>query len=258
MGIVAATLAGGKALGVMGKGQLGVTLNNTTQSILRRPTAAPITTTAPTATPTTRPSQPGAKPHGTSQLGAAKTHGATDLSVSTSAPSAKPGPRKAVQFNDQVEVQRFVQTNQGLLPTPLSKQSFNYIKDMETRINNVANIPVRITVEPKLEQGIAYGLRHNVYQIFKDKCILDNAGKLTADAVKRSDVIKLKNQISNPRVIEVLTKEGASIENWVKYKTESVTMPNSQRLQIHYYKNNITGQVDYTTMDYKVVGEVKP
>ena len=109
MGIVAATLAGGKALSVMGKGQLGVTLNNTTQSILRRQTAASTTTTSTAATPTTRPSQPGAKPHGTSQPGGAKIQAATDLSVTTSAPSAKPGPRKAVQFNDQVEVRNFVQ-----------------------------------------------------------------------------------------------------------------------------------------------------
>ena len=80
---------------------------------------------------------------------------------------------------------------------------------------------------------------------------------MTADAVKRSDVINLKNEIGNPRVIEVLTKDDSSIKNWGKYKTESITMPNSQRLQIHYYKNSVTGQIDYTTMDCKVVGAVK-
>ena len=166
LGIVAATLAGGKALSVMGKGQLGVTLNNTTQSILRRQTAAP-TTTAPTTTAqTTRSLHQGAKTQGTSQPGGAKIQGAIDLSVSTSAPSAKPGPRKAVQFNDQVEVQKFVQENK-LLPNEGKVGTYGELKRIEKKGDNLT--PHHMPQDAYMKQysvtnkdGIAMMMEHNV------------------------------------------------------------------------------------------------
>ena len=198
----------------MGKGQLGVTLNNTTQSILRRQTAAP-TTTAPTTTAqTTRPSQPGAKPHGTSQPGGAKIQGATDLSVSTSAPSAKPGPRKAVRFNDQVEVQKFVQEKK----LNYSAESFYNPRKMEDLvITNNPGLQVTSSTLPSLTQKNVKlaNQAHPVTGIVFDQRgfpIFDNVAKFDIkigselSAIKQSDVhmkaatSNLREQILNKKI----------------------------------------------------------
>ena len=214
LGIVAATLAGGKALGVMGKGQLGITLNNTTTSILRRPTAAPITTTAPTATPTTRPSQPGAKPHGTSQLGAAKTHGATDLSVSTSAPSAKPGPRKAVRFNDEVEVKKFVQEKK-LLPNEGKVGTYGGLKSIENRSSNTAahHMPHDHYMKTKnvtKDQGIAMQVEHpfpgnggrhrEIHKELPRQDLTLDPREALAESVQRARVVYQQDSLYTPEI----------------------------------------------------------
>jgi hypothetical protein len=52
--------------------------------------------------------------------------------------------------------------------------------------------------------------------------------------------------------------DGSNIVDWKKYTTPAVTMPNGQRLQVHFYHNVVTGKIDYITSDYKVKGIVKP
>jgi hypothetical protein len=93
---------------------------------------------------------------------------------------------------------------------------------------------------------------------FQEAGILDANGGLTPKAVLNADIIDLKDPIRNPAVVKVLTSDGSNISDWRKFTTKSVTMPNGQRLQIHFYKNIITNKVDYLTQDYKVKGVVKP
>ncbi|NML32384.1 DUF637 domain-containing protein [Paraburkholderia antibiotica] len=89
--------------------------------------------------------------------------------------------------------------------------------------------------------------------------ILDSNGQLTVQAIKSSDAIPLADGvIKNPSVVSELTSDGSNIADWGKYTTQSVTMPNGQSMQVHYYMNSITGKVDYVTPDFKVKGVVKP
>lgn len=93
---------------------------------------------------------------------------------------------------------------------------------------------------------------------FKQSGILQNDGRLTQQAIKNSQEIKLKDPLRNPSVVQVLTKDGSQLSDWAKFTTESVKMPNGQSMQIHYYKNIKTGKIDYQTKDYKVKGIVNP
>jgi len=89
--------------------------------------------------------------------------------------------------------------------------------------------------------------------------VLDSNGQLTAQAIKSSDAIPLADGvIKNPSVVSELTSDGSKIADWGKYTTQSVTMPNGQSMQVHYYMNSVTGKVDYVTSDFKVKGVVKP
>jgi hypothetical protein len=40
-----------------------------------------------------------------------------------------------------------------------------------------------------------------------------------------------------------------------KLKTPSVILPSGQSVQVHYYRNAVTGEVNYN-IDFKVVGEI--
>jgi hypothetical protein len=86
----------------------------------------------------------------------------------------------------------------------------------------------------------------------KDAGILDNSGRLTDDAIKNSKSIKLKEPISNPTIVKQLTSDGSNINDWGKYRTQSVPGPNGQSIRVHYYKNKVTGEIDYNTNDFKV------
>lgn len=81
---------------------------------------------------------------------------------------------------------------------------------------------------------------------FKQAGILDDNGKLTTTAIE------------NSKVISILIKDGSKIEDWNKYTTKSVVMPNGQSMQIHFYMNTKTGKIDYETKDSKVKGVVEP
>jgi hypothetical protein len=93
---------------------------------------------------------------------------------------------------------------------------------------------------------------------FEEAGILNVEGKLTERAVTKAKPVRLKDEdIRNPDVVKTLTKDGSKIGDWAKYKTDSVRMPNGQRKQIHFYKNEKTGKVDHETVDFKVKDEVK-
>jgi filamentous hemagglutinin len=125
-------------------------------------------------------------------------------------------------------------------------------------------------VAKKLEQEIAQAatqstasaanaLRLRTQLAFQEADILTKDGKLTAEAILESKPIPLTDAvIRNPRIVKELTSDGSNIKDWGKYTTETIPAPNGQRLQIHYYKNSVTGKVDYSTVDYKVKGTVMP
>lgn len=94
---------------------------------------------------------------------------------------------------------------------------------------------------------------------FQQAGILNSDGQLTKQAIENAQPIRLADDvIKNPDVVKVLTRDGSSIEDWGKYTSDSVKMPNGQSMQIHFYQNTKTGAIDYQTQDYKVKGVVKP
>lgn len=94
---------------------------------------------------------------------------------------------------------------------------------------------------------------------FKQAGILDDNGKLTTTTIENSRKISLSSGvIENSKVISILTKDSSKIEDWNKYTTKSVVMPNGQSMQIHFYMNTETGKIDYETKDFKVKGVVEP
>lgn len=111
--------------------------------------------------------------------------------------------------------------------------------------------------------NVADALRLRTKLSFEEAGILTKDGKLTENAIKKADKISLKENgievsIKNPEIVKELTKDGSKIEDWAKYKTDSVKMPNGQSKQIHFYKNEKTGKVDYSTQDYKVKDIINP
>ncbi|WP_081496482.1 hypothetical protein [Herbaspirillum sp. YR522] len=65
--------------------------------------------------------------------------------------------------------------------------------------------------------------------------------RFTTQEIKSSDAILLADGvIKNPSVVRELTSDGANIADWGKYTTQSVTMPNGQSMQLHYYMNSVT------------------
>lgn len=105
-------------------------------------------------------------------------------------------------------------------------------------------------------RNIANGTRLNVELSLKQAGILDEAGNLTMEAIKKADVAISRNSVlSNPKVISELTKDGSAITDWTKKATKSVELSNGQKIQIHFYQNELTGEINYN-IDFKVKGTV--
>jgi len=114
-------------------------------------------------------------------------------------------------------------------------------------------------IEKNTSSNVATALKMKVELTFKEAGIINNDGKLTQKAIAESNIINLSAVVlNNPKIVKVLTQDGSDIRDWKKYTTKSVRMPNGQNLQIHYYKNEKTGKIDYDTPDYKVKGIVLP
>lgn len=54
----------------------------------------------------------------------------------------------------------------------------------------------------------------------------------------------------------ILINDGSNIADWSKFKTESINMHTGERRQIHFYVNQKTWKVDYSTLDFKVKSDV--
>lgn len=105
--------------------------------------------------------------------------------------------------------------------------------------------------------SIANALRLKTELSLKQGNILNNDGRLTVEAIDSADIIRLKDGlIKNPSIVQELTKDGSKITDWEKFTTQSVSGPNGSSLQVHFYKNKVTGKIDYETPDFKVKGVV--
>jgi filamentous hemagglutinin len=87
----------------------------------------------------------------------------------------------------------------------------------------------------------------NTELAFKQAGILDEKGRLTQKAVDTSLPARSSEMpLSNPGVVSELTKDGSRIEDWEKRTTLSVALPSGESKQIHFYKNKVTGKVNYS------------
>ncbi|MBN2655261.1 MAG: hypothetical protein JXR79_09165 [Nitrospirae bacterium] len=113
--------------------------------------------------------------------------------------------------------------------------------------------------EVNAASSAADALRLRTQLAFQEAGVLTQEGKLTAEAIQDATRIRLKDGvIQNPSIVKTLTQDGSKIEDWAKYYTRSVSMPNGQSMQIHFYQNIKTGKIDYSSVDYKVKEVVKP
>jgi filamentous hemagglutinin len=106
-------------------------------------------------------------------------------------------------------------------------------------------------------KNVAYGLKYKTELALKEAGILDNDGKLTSYAVENSTIALSKGSVlSNPSVVEALTKDGSNIAEWSKFATPSIKLPFGQKIEVHFYKKMGTMEVNYSHPDFKVKGIV--
>ncbi len=99
----------------------------------------------------------------------------------------------------------------------------------------------------------ANALRLRAELALKEANILDSNGRLTKAALASSaPAIAQGSVISNPSVVQELTKDGSSIKDWSKFSTNSVHMSTGKSIQVHFYRNVLTGEVNYTHKDFKI------
>jgi hypothetical protein len=92
---------------------------------------------------------------------------------------------------------------------------------------------------------------------FEEAGILTKEGKLTDEAVTGAQEIPISGgRLTNPAVVDELTANGSRIEDWGKFRTQSIELPGGQTSQIHFYRNRVTGQVNLN-IDFKIKGTVK-
>ena len=93
---------------------------------------------------------------------------------------------------------------------------------------------------------------------FEEAGILTRGGAgLTDEAIAASSEIKIAGgNLTNPAVVQELTANGSLIEDWGKFRTQSIQLPNGQSSQIHFYQNKVTGEVNLN-IDFKVKGIVQ-
>ncbi|HXH55479.1 MAG TPA: hypothetical protein VNK03_07050 [Gammaproteobacteria bacterium] len=71
-------------------------------------------------------------------------------------------------------------------------------------------------------------------------------------------ILKAGDDLNNPKVTQELTKDGSKMADWGKYTTKkAVKLSNGQKVQVHFYKNEITGEIN-KNIDYKISPGVLP
>jgi filamentous hemagglutinin len=91
-----------------------------------------------------------------------------------------------------------------------------------------------------------------IYSIFMEN------GVLKQSVVDSAKFLKGGDDLTNPAVIKELTKNGSQMADWAKFSTtEPVTVSSGEAVQMHFYKNINTGEINYN-IDFKpVIGGVK-
>ncbi len=106
--------------------------------------------------------------------------------------------------------------------------------------------------------SVTDAMRLNAELALKQAGILCERGKLTSHALFKPVKLKEGIELNNPKVVQELTKDGSQMANWAKYTTkEAVALSNGQKVQVHFYQNKITGEVN-KNIDYKITPEVLP
>jgi len=105
-------------------------------------------------------------------------------------------------------------------------------------------------------------LRLKAELAFKQEGILNHHGKLTEKALKNIENPRRQltkgETLKNPEVIQALTKEGHHLMDWGKYTTEAITLSTQQKVQIHFYYNRVTKEVNYSHGDFKINESILP
>ncbi len=100
-------------------------------------------------------------------------------------------------------------------------------------------------------------LRHNVVLALQEAGILDHDEELTEEAVRRSEPAMKEGRLLVNKTVEAeLTKNGSHIGSWEKRKTQTIEISTGQCIQIHFYKNKVTNEINYNHRDFKVKNPV--
>jgi len=100
-------------------------------------------------------------------------------------------------------------------------------------------------------------LRLNTELKLKEAGLLSSQGKLTNKALNNSMLLIKGEDLKNPLVIQKLTKNGSSAQEWAKYTTGTpVELTNGQKIQIHFYMNVYTKEIVYD-LDFKIPTTIK-
>ena len=113
-------------------------------------------------------------------------------------------------------------------------------------------------VETTHARSMVDALRLNVELSLRQANILNEKGELTNFALSNVKILKEGKGLHNPKVITELTKDGSNISDWAKYTTkEPVILSNGQKVQVHFYRNDITGKINYN-IDFKTKPVISP
>ena len=132
---------------------------------------------------------------------------------------------------------------------------------LETRAGNASSNFLGSLEQPAIVEGassVTTAAQLRAQLAFQEAGILTPDGTaLTPQAIAASTELRISGgQLTNPAVISELTSDGSAISDWGKYTTQSITLPDGSRSQIHFYMNNVTGDVNFN-IDFKVKSPVK-
>jgi hypothetical protein len=87
----------------------------------------------------------------------------------------------------------------------------------------------------------------------QEENIIYSDGFLTAQALREAfPVMKCGEALKNSSVTNKLTKDGSKITDWRKLSTQSIVLLSQQKVQVHFYHNRFTEEINYTHSDFKV------
>jgi len=137
----------------------------------------------------------------------------------------------------------------GVTLDGLKKQDFALAQVLNTAQRGIGSIQAR---------SVTDAMRLNADLALKQANILCAKGELTRHALSDIKILTEGVKLNNPKVIQELTRDGSKIADWGKYTTrEAVTLSNGQKVQVHFYKNSITGELN-KNIDYKITPAVLP